>query len=331
MTENRKVRAAAVQIASDLNSLSGTLERTLAAIDEAAAKGADIIVFPETSLPWYPYFSIAHGPAAIQDEHLRLYENGVVVPGPVTEAISAAARKHHAVISVGVNERDRGTLYNSMLIFDADGSLRLKHRKILPAYHERMIWGTGDGSTIQVVPTVVGRVGGLICWEHYSPLSRYSLMAQHEEIHIAQYPGSLFGEVFAGQTEVQLRSHALEAGCFVISATDWVTEEQADKIVGKDGSRAGFANSAMTAIIDPQGQHVVPPLTFGEGMLVADLDMKQILVRKRVMDSVGHFSRPEIFSFTHTAHSASTSASGGACPSMQGLTIDAPAAKAAAE
>lgn len=329
MTENRTVRAAAVQISSDLDSLSGTLDRSLNAIEDAAAKSADIIVFPETFLPWYPYFSIAHVPAAIEAEHLRLYENGVMVPGPVTEAIAAAARKHHAVIAIGINERDRGSLYNSMLIFDADGSLRLKHRKILPAYHERMIWGSGDGSTIQVVETAVGRIGGLICWEHYSPLARYSLMAQHEEIHISQYPGSLFGQGFAEQTEVQLRNHALEAGCFVINATDWVTDEQADKIVGKDGSRAGFSNSAMTSIINPQGQHVVPPLTFGEGILVADLEMHQILGRKRVMDSVGHFSRPEMFSFSHISRSETVSL-GGTYPSGQGLTLEAEP-KAAAE
>ncbi|MBP2562553.1 aliphatic nitrilase [Neorhizobium galegae] len=324
MTENRTVRAAAVQIASDVDSLSGTLDRSLAAIGEAAGKGAEMIVFPETFLPWYPYFAITHGPAAIEGEHLRLYENGVVVPSPVTDAIAAAARKFHAVIAMGVNERDGGSLYNSMLIFDADGSLRLKHRKITPAYHERMIWGTGDGSTIKVVDTAVGRIGGLICWEHYSPLARYSLMAQREEIHISQYPGSLFGPGFAEQTEVQLRNHALEAGCFVINATDWVTEEQAAKIVGREGSRAAFSNSSMTAIINPQGQHVVPPLTSGEGILIADLEMREILGRKRVMDSVGHFSRPDMFSFTHTTR-AENAMIADTSSSAQRLTIEAAA------
>jgi hypothetical protein len=182
MTESRTVRAAAVQIAPDLDALAGTLDRVLAAIAEAASKGAEIIVFPETFLPWYPYFSIVHGPALIGDEHIRLYKNAVVAPGPVTEALSAAARQHHIVISIGINERDHGTLYNSLLIFDADGSLQLKHRKLSPAYHERMIWGVGDGSTLKVVDTAVGRVGGLICWEHYNPLARYALMAQHEDI-----------------------------------------------------------------------------------------------------------------------------------------------------
>lgn len=294
MTDYRTIRAAAVQISPDLDSLAGSVDRVVAAIAEAASKGAELIVFSETFLPWYPYFSIAHGPAVIGDEHIRLYENAVVAPGPVTDAISAAARKHNAVVTVGVNERDHGSLYNSMLIFDADGSLRLKHRKITAAYHERMIWGVGDGSTLQVVETAVGRIGGLICWENYNPLARYALMAQHEDIHVSQYPGSLFGQTFADQTEVQLRNHALESGCFVVNATGWLTDEQITRIAGDNGAAGVIRGGCMTAIIDPEGRHVVPPLTFGEGILVADLDLKLNLVRKRLMDSVGHFSRPEL-------------------------------------
>ncbi|MGX9430453.1 MULTISPECIES: nitrilase-related carbon-nitrogen hydrolase [Bradyrhizobium] len=294
MTDYRTIRAAAVQISPDLASLEGTLDRVLAAIAEAASKGVELIVFPETFLPWYPYFSIAHGPSAIRDEHIRLYENAVAVPGPVTHAISAAARKHNIVITVGINERDHGSLYNALLIFDADGSLRLKHRKISPAYHERMIWGVGDGSTLQVVETAVGRIGGLICWEHYNPLARYAIMAQHEDIHVAQYPGALFGPTFSDQTEVQLRNHALQSGCFVVNATAWLTEEQVMKIAGENGAAAAIRGGCMTAIIDPEGRHVVPPLTSGEGILVADLDLKLNVVGKRLMDSVGHFSRPEL-------------------------------------
>jgi nitrilase len=294
MTDYRTIRAAAVQISPDLASLSGTLDRVLAAIGEAAEKGAELIVFPETFLPWYPYFSIVHGPATIADEHIRLYENAVVVPGPVTEALSAAARRHHVVITAGINERDHGSLYNSLLIIDADGSLRLKHRKISLAYHERMIWGVGDGSTLQVVETAVGRVGGLICWEHYNPLARYALMAQHEDIHVSQFPGALFGPIFADQTEVQLRNHALESGCFVVNATAWLTDDQIAQIAGEHGTADAIRGGSITAIIDPEGRHVVPPLRSGEGILIADLDLKLNLVRKRVMDSVGHFSRPEL-------------------------------------
>jgi aliphatic nitrilase len=212
----------------------------------------------------------------------------------VTEALSAAARQHHIVISIGINERDHGTLYNSLLIFDADGSLQLKHRKLSPAYHERMIWGVGDGSTLKVVDTAVGRVGGLICWEHYNPLARYALMAQHEDIHVSMFPGALFGPTFADQTEVQIRNHALESGCFVINATGWLTDEQIAKISGENGAATMIRGGSITAIIDPEGRHVVPPLSSGEGILIADLNLDLNLGRKRLMDSVGHFSRPEL-------------------------------------
>src|ERR1700761_9010736 len=191
MADKAKIKVAAVQIAPDLDSATGTLDRVLAATAEAAGKGARLIVFPETFVPWYPYFSFVHPPVATGGEHLRLYEHAVVVPGPVTEAVASAARRHGLVIVLGVNERDHGSLYNAQLVFDADGSLKLKRRKLTPTFHERMIWGQGDGAGLKVVETAVGRVGALACWEHYNPLARYALMAQHEEIHVAQFPGSL--------------------------------------------------------------------------------------------------------------------------------------------
>jgi nitrilase len=296
MAEKRVVRVAAVQIAPDLETPGGTLDRVVAAIAEAAAKGAQLVVFPETFVPWYPYFSFVHPPVLTGAEHIRLYENAVVVPGPVTQAVAAAACDHGVVVVLGVNERDHGSLYNAQLIFDADGRLALKRRKITPTFHERMIWGQGDGSGLAVVDTRVGRVGALACWEHYNPLARYALMAQHEEIHVAQFPGSLVGPIFAEQIEVTIRHHALESGCFVVNATGWLSEEQIAKISPDERLRKGLRGGCMTAIISPEGSHVVPPLTQGEGILIADLDMGLIVKRKRMMDSVGHYARPELLS-----------------------------------
>jgi nitrilase len=296
MTERKTVRVAAVQIAPDLETATGTLDRVLAAIAEAAEKGAELVVFPETFLPWYPYFSFVHPPVLTGAEHIRLYENAVTVPGPVTEAVASAARRHHIVVALGVNERDHGSLYNAQLLFDADGRLLLKRRKLTPTFHERMIWGQGDGSGLQVVDTAVGRVGALACWEHYNPLARYALMAQHEEIHVAQFPGSLVGPIFADQIEVTIRHHALESGCFVVNSTGWLTEAQIEKISPDERLRKALRGGCMTAIISPEGSHVVPPLTTGEGILIADLDMGLIVKRKRMMDSVGHYARPELLS-----------------------------------
>jgi nitrilase len=294
MTQKRSIRVAAVQLSPDLESSDGTVAKVLAAIADASGKGAKLVVFPETFVPWYPYFSFVHPPVATGAEHIRLYQNAVVVPGPVTEAVAATAKRHGIVVVLGVNERDHGTLYNAQLIFDADGRLALKRRKITPTFHERMIWGQGDGAGLRVVDTAAGRIGALACWEHYNPLARYALMAQHEEIHVAQFPGSMVGPVFAEQMEVTIRHHALEGGCFVVNATGWLTDEQIAKISPDEKFHKTLHGGCMTAIVSPEGSHLVPPITQGEGILTAELDMGLIIKRKRMMDSVGHYARPEL-------------------------------------
>ncbi|MBY0295037.1 MAG: Nit6803 family nitriliase [Methylobacterium sp.] len=306
MPENRIVRAAAVQIAPDVERPDGTLERVLNAIDEAAAKGARFMVFPETFVPYYPYFSFVLPPALQGAEHLKLYERAPTVPGPVTQAVAAAARRHGAVIVLGINERDHGSLYNTQLIFDADGALKLKRRKITPTYHERMIWGQGDGAGLAVVETAVGRVGALACWEHYNPLARYALMAAHEEIHAAQFPGSLVGQIFADQMEVTIRHHALEAACFVVNATGWLSDEQVAAVCPDERLRGACRGGNCTAIVTPEGKHLVDPLKDGEGILIADMDLALVTKRKRMMDAVGHYARPELLSLLHDDRPAST-------------------------
>src|SRR3954447_7040386 len=235
MPGSRKVRAAAVQLAPVLGSRAGTTAKVCDAIRAAGAAGAELVVFPETVVPYYPYFSFIQAPAAMGKEHMRLYEEAVVVPGPTVQAVSETAAATGVVVVLGVNERDHGTLYNAQLVFDADGRLVLHRRKITPTFHERMVWGQGDGSGLHAVDTRVGRVGALACWEHYNPLARFALMADHEELHAAMFPGSLVGPIFADQIEVTIRHHALESGCFVVNATAWLTPAQRAEIVGASG------------------------------------------------------------------------------------------------
>jgi aliphatic nitrilase len=290
------VRAAAVQLSPVLGDRAATIDKVVAAIAEAAGRGARIVVFPETVVPNYPYFSFITPPMTMGPAHLALYEQAVEVPSAATEAVAAAARSHECVVVLGVNERDHGTLYNAQLIFDADGSLLLKRRKITPTYHERMVWGMGDGAGLKVVDSAVGRVGALACWEHYNPLARYALMTQHEQIHCSQFPGSLVGPIFAEQMELTMRHHALESGCFVINATGWLEHAQVASITEDAKLAKGLRGGCYTAIVSPEGRHLAEPLYEGEGMVVADLDLALITKRKRMMDSVGHYARPELLS-----------------------------------
>jgi len=330
MKESGVVRAAAVQIAPDLEVPGRTLDRVLEAMAEAAGRGAQLVVFPETFVPYYPYFSFVRPPVTAGADHLRLYEHAVVVPGPVTQAVAEAARRLKLVTVLGVNERDHGSLYNTQLVFDADGRLALKRRKLTPTYHERMIWGQGDGAGLQVVDTAVGRVGALACWEHYTPLARYALMAQHEQIHCAQFPGSLVGPIFAEQMEVTIRHHALESGCFVVNATGWLTEAQIASVTTDTKLQGALRGGCYTAIVSPEGKLLAEPLTSGEGMVVADLDLALITKRKRMMDSVGHYARPELLSLAVNGRPAQTAFAMPADAAAPAFSIQTPASFAPA-
>ena len=296
MSSPQIVRAAAVQISPVFESSFGTIEKVCHAIAQAAQKGAQLVVFPETFVPYYPYFSFVLPPVLSGKEHLKLYEHAVEVPSAVTDKVAAQARSSGVVVVLGINERDHGSLYNTQLIFDETGSLILKRRKITPTFHERMIWGQGDASGLKVVETKIGRIGALACWEHYNPLARYSLMAQHEQIHCSHFPGSLVGDIFADQIEVTMRHHALESGCFVVNSTGWLTDEQIESITTDEKLQNALRGGCCTAIISPEGQHLAEPLREGEGMVIADLDFSLITKRKRMMDSVGHYARPELLS-----------------------------------
>jgi aliphatic nitrilase len=291
------IKAAAVQLSPVLYSREGTVDKTCRQILALGRQGVQFATFPETVVPYYPYFSFVQPPFRMAAEHQRLLEQAVTVPSAATLAIGDACRQAGMVASVGVNERDRGTLYNAQLLFDADGSLIQHRRKISPTYHERMVWGQGDGSGLRAVDSAVGRIGSLACWEHYNPLARYALMADGEQIHSAMYPGSFLGEPFADQIQVNIRQHALESGCFVVCATAWLGADQQARIMQDTGCDiAPISGGCFTAIVSPEGELLGEPLRSGEGLLVADLDFSLIDKRKRLMDSRGHYSRPELLS-----------------------------------
>ena len=291
------IRAAAVQLRPELYSRDGTVARVIAKIDELATQGVQFATFPETVVPYYPYFSWVQRPYEMLAEQTRLMGEAVTVPSAATQAIGDAASRAGMVVSIGVNERDGGSLFNTQLLFDADGTLIQRRRKITPTYHERIIWGQGDGSGLRAVDSAVGRIGQLACWEHYNPLARYALIADGEQIHSAMFPGSIFGDLFSRQTEVQVRNHALESGVFVVAATAWLDADQQGQIMADTGCPVGpISGGCFTAIVTPQGELLGEPLRSGEGEVIGDLDFALIDKRKAFMDSTGHYSRPELLS-----------------------------------
>ena len=295
MEQNEKsFKAAAIQLSPVLLDRDATTEKVIKTIEKCGQEGIRLAVFPETFIPNYPYFAWVNPPAASSDLHGRLFEQAVAVPGPVTEAIGKAARSSGTVVVLGVNERDGSSLYNCQVIFDADGTIVGKRRKIMPTFHERMVWGWGDGSGLCVYDTDVGRIGALICWEHYMPLARYALICQREQIHCSHFPGSMAGDSMSQQIDAAIRHHAMESGAFVVNATGWLTEKQRSEITSDESLRKYLKGGMCTGIVAPYGLYLAGPLPEGEDMAVAEIDLSSIVRQKNVLDTVGHYSRPDI-------------------------------------
>lgn len=290
----RTFRAAAFQLSPCLFDRDGTTDKVVKAIEQCGQENIRLAVFPETFIPNYPYFAWLNPPVVISELLAKFHEQAVDVPGPVTHVIGSAVKRAGTVVVLGVNERDGGSLYNTQLIFDADGSLLGKRRKIMPTFQERMVWGWGDGSGLKVFDTAVGRLGALICWEHFMPLARYALIAQNEEIHCSHFPGSMVGETLSRQMDAAIRHHAMEAGAFVVNSTAWLTPEQRAEIA-PDESLLRYLNAGIcTAIVAPHGRYLAGPLPEGEGVAVAEIDLKAITRTKNILDTAGHYSRPDI-------------------------------------
>jgi nitrilase len=298
------VKVAAVQAAPVYLDLACSVEKALRLIGEAAGLGAQLVVFPETWLPGYPAWLDCCRDVALWDHEptkkvfARLMENSVVVPGPITEALGAAAREHDLVLNISVHERvvegaGRGTLYNTMLTFGQDGHLLNRHRKIMPTYTERMIWGQGDGSSLRAVETANGRVGGLICWEHWMPLARQVLHSSGEDIHIAVWPQVKEMNLIAS------RHYAFEGRSFVIACGAVMKASELppelEPIEALNGRPNSFVLNGGSAIIGPDGSLLAGPVFDEETILTADLDLARVAEESLALDVTGHYSRPDIF------------------------------------
>lgn len=258
-----------------------------------------MIVFPEAFVSGYPRgldFGVRVGSRTAEGRELfrRYWESSVDVPGPATEALGAIARRLQLYLVIGVIERDGGTLYCSVLFFGPDGGLVGKHRKLMPTAAERLVWGFGDGSTMSVLETPIGRLGAAICWENYMPLLRMHLYAQGIQIYCA--PTADDRETW----QATVRHIALEGRCFVLACNQFARRcDYPDDYPAPTGHDSQTIMSrGGSCIIDPLGKVLAGPLFDGPGILSAKLDLNEIVRGKFDFDVVGHYSRPDVFRLT---------------------------------
>ena len=294
------VHVAVVQAAPVLFDREASVDKACRLTAEAAAQGAQLILFPEAYIPAYPRglsFGTVVGSRSAEGRQMwqRYWANCVDVPSPATKALGAAAREAHAYVAIGVVERDtcasRATLYCSLLTFDPQGRLIGVHRKLKPTGSERLIWGEGDGSSLIVLDTSLGKVGGLICWENYMPLARMALYGQGVEIYLAPTADA------RDAWQATLRHIACEGRCFVLGCNQFVIKSMVpDDLPGRAdlSDQPEVMCRGGSAIVSPLGDVIAGPLYDAEGILYAVLDMGEIVRSRFDFDVVGHYARPDV-------------------------------------
>jgi nitrilase len=292
------VTVACVQAEPVVLDRDATIERLAELTAEASGKGAQLVVFPETFVAVYPSSVWARHFAGWADERAKgafaaIARSAVSVPGPAADRLGEIARAHSVWLVTGVNEVDPerpGTLYNTLLYYAPDGRLALHHRKLVPTNHERLVWGQGDGRGLRAIPTDIGRLGGLICWENYMPLARFSLYESGVEVYIASTADD------GDSWQATLVHIAREARSFVVAPShfqrasaypdDFPLREalEGQDVIGRGGS----------AILGPDGAYLAGPLYDEEGILYAELDPSRLLEERQRFDPAGHYHRPDV-------------------------------------
>jgi len=304
--DGRMVRVAAVQAAPVLLDLPRSLDRATTLLAQAAARGARLVAFGETWLPGYPAWldlcpGVAywdHPPA--KKVHARLRENSLTIPGPETGRLGQAARDLGVVLVIGVHERvdagpGHGTLYNTQVIFGPDGEILARHRKLVPTHAERLAWGPGEGGGLQAVKTACGRVGTLICWEHWMPLARQAMHQSGEQIHVAAWP--TVREMY----QIASRHYAFEGRCFVLAVGQIIRAgdlpAELELPANLRGRPDALVSSGGSCVIAPDGLLIAGPVFDREEILMADLDLGRIAEESLALDVTGHYHRPDVFEF----------------------------------
>jgi nitrilase len=289
------VKVACVQAEPVAFEREATIDKLEKLVAEAAGAGARLALFPETFIPVYPsnrwvrYLAGWSGDDSVdaRDVFARLAQQSVTIPGPDSDRRAEIARTHGVWLAVGANELERGTIYNSLLVYSPAGELALHHRKLMPTNHERLVWGLGDGKGLETVATDLGKVGGLICWENLMPLARAALYQDGIEIYLA--PTADDSEEWHDSIKhIARESRAFVLSCCVFQRASSYPHDvplaEGDELVGSGGS----------AILGPDGSYLAGPLWNEEGILYAELDPQQLYRARQRFDPAGHYSRPDL-------------------------------------
>jgi nitrilase len=298
---NSKIKIAVIQAAPVLFNRQATVEKACRLVQEAGRQGAKLVLLPEAFVPAYPRglsFGMVVGDRSPEGRSLwqTYWENAIEVPGPDTKALGTAAQEAGTYLAIGVIERDRqssrGTLYCTLLYFNPAGTLMGKHRKLKPTGAERLIWGEGDGSTLPVFETDIGKIGGLICWENYMPAARMAIYSKGVEIYLAPTADQ------RDTWQATLRHIACEGRSFVLGCNQFVSKDMypSDLASIKElDNQPDIICRGGSAIVSPFGEFIEGPLYDKEGILYADLDPAEIIKGKVDFDVMGHYARPDIF------------------------------------
>jgi nitrilase len=287
----RTVRVAAIQATPVILDADASVAKAVALLEEAAGKGAELAVLPETFVPMYPSNRWAHDAGRFSGWDAlweRLWENAMEVPGPLVDELVNACGRNGLHAAIGVNERHGGTLYNTLLLLGPEGCLH-KHRKLMPTQHERLFHGIGAGDDLRVVDTPAGRIGGLICWENRMPLARYALYRGGPQIWAAPTADDSDGWL------ASMRHIAIESGAFVVSVPQYIPGSAFPEDFPVPVDRDTVYGRGGAAIVEPTwGEVIAGPLYDEEGILLADCDLRAGLHAKRWFDAVGHYGREDV-------------------------------------
>ncbi|MGY4099029.1 carbon-nitrogen hydrolase family protein [Nocardia sp. R16R-3T] len=302
MVDYPKFRAAAVQASPVFLDTAATVAKACALIAEAAAEGAELVAFPEVFVPGYPYWNWTMSPIQGSAWFERLFDAAIDVPGPEVDQLGAAARRAGCTVVIGVNERDpysMGTLYNSVVFIGSDGTLLGVHRKLVPTWAEKLTWAGGDGQSLRVYDTALGRLGALACGENTNTLARFALLAQGETVHVANYialPVAPDDYDMVEAIKVRSAAHSFEGKIFSIVSCAAISEEIVDTVAHDDESRKLLQrkHSAFSGIFGPDGRLIGDPLIDEEGIVYAEIDLRRCIQPKQMHDIIGHYNRFDV-------------------------------------